>query len=45
VFRQLGSLNASTHIFKSEREAALSVDHYLIRHGKDPVNILKRIAV
>lgn len=28
--------------FKDEREAAKSVDLYLIKQGKEPVNILKR---
>lgn len=27
--------------YKTEREAALAVDEYLIRKGKPPVNILK----
>jgi hypothetical protein len=26
----------------TEREAALQVDRWLIRHGKEPVNILKK---
>lgn len=28
--------------FETEREAALHVDHKLIKLGKDPVNILKK---
>ncbi len=31
-------------VFKSEREAALAVDKYLISIGKNPVNILKKKA-
>lgn len=30
--------------FKTERECALAVDKLLIRKGKEPVNILKRIS-
>jgi hypothetical protein len=31
-----------SQIFKSEREAALSIDRGLISRGKEPVNILRR---
>ena len=29
--------------FKTEREAAIAVDKYLISKGKEPVNILKKV--
>ena len=28
--------------YKTEKEAAIAVDKYLIRKGKEPVNVLKR---
>ena len=31
-------------LFKTEREAALSVDRTLISNGREPINILKRLA-
>jgi hypothetical protein len=30
--------------YDSEREAALAIDKFLIGHGKEPVNILKRMS-
>lgn len=30
--------------YKTEMKAALAIDKILIRHGKDPVNILKKSA-
>jgi len=33
----------SRELFKTEKEAAIAVDKILIKKGKEPVNILKRI--
>lgn len=35
-------VNTGTKSFLNEKQAALVVDEYLIKQGKEPVNILKR---
>lgn len=45
VFRMRIQINNNKFFkdYKTEREAALAVDHLLIRHKLEPKNILKRL--
>ena len=45
VFRMRIQINNNKFLkdYKTEREAALAVDHLLIKHHMEPKNILKRL--
>ncbi len=38
-----GSINGTGKSFRTEKEAAIYIDKKLIKKGKEPVNILKRV--